>query len=64
MSAHAKPAPIEARFWTPGAFVMVAFMLTGFLFVIARYIGGLAAVTNLDDAHPWGLWIGIDVPPA
>ena len=61
MSAHAKPAPIKARFWTPGVFVMVAFMLTGFLFVIARYIGGLAAVTNLDDTHPWGLWIGIDV---
>jgi Ni/Fe-hydrogenase subunit HybB-like protein len=61
MSAHAKPAPIEARFWTPGVFVMVAFMLIGFLFVIARYIGGLAAVTNLDNTHPWGLWIGIDV---
>ncbi len=61
MSAHAKPAPVEARFWTPGVLVMVAFMLTGFLFVIARYIGGLAAVTNLDNAHPWGLWIGIDV---
>jgi len=61
MSAHAKPAPVEARFWTPGVLVMVAFMLTAFLFVIARYIGGLAAVTNLDNAHPWGLWIGIDV---
>jgi len=61
MSPHAKPAPIEARFWTPGALVMVAFMATGFVFIIARYIGGLAAVTNLDNAHPWGLWIGIDV---
>ncbi|NQU12489.1 MAG: Ni/Fe-hydrogenase cytochrome b subunit [Desulfobacteraceae bacterium] len=61
MSAHAKPAPVAARFWTPGVLVMVGFMLTAFLFVIARYIGGLAAVTNLDNAHPWGLWIGIDV---
>ncbi|MDF1592040.1 MAG: Ni/Fe-hydrogenase cytochrome b subunit [Desulfobacterales bacterium] len=61
MSAHTKPAPIEEKFWTPGVFVMVAFMLTGVLFLIARYIGGLAAVTNLDDTHPWGLWIGIDV---
>ncbi len=61
MSAHAKPAPVEARFWTPGVMVMVAFMLTGFVFVIVRYTGGLAAVTNLDNAHPWGLWIGIDV---
>ncbi len=61
MSAHAKPVPVEARFWTPGVMVLVAFMLTGIPFVIARYMGGLAAVTNLDEAHPWGIWIGIDV---
>ncbi len=61
MSAHAKPAPVEARFWTPGVMAMVAFMVTGLLFVAARYVGGLAAVTNLDNEHPWGLWIGIDV---
>jgi len=61
MSSHAKPEPVEAKFWTPGVLVLVAFMVTGFLFVIARYVGGLAAVTNLDTAHPWGLWIGIDV---
>ncbi len=61
MNAHAKPAPVDARFWTPGVMVMVAFMVVGFLFIIARYIGGLAAVTNLDNTHPWGLWIGIDV---
>ncbi|NIO07760.1 MAG: Ni/Fe-hydrogenase cytochrome b subunit, partial [Deltaproteobacteria bacterium] len=30
-------------------------------FVMARYMGGLAAVTNLDNAYPWGIWIGIDV---
>ncbi len=61
MSAHVKPVPVEARFWTPGVMVLVAFMLTGIPFVIARYVGGLAAVTNLDEAHPWGIWIGIDV---
>lgn len=61
MSAHSKHTPVEARFWTPGVMVLVAFMLTGFPFVIARYLGGLAAVTNLDEAHPWGIWIGIDV---
>ncbi len=61
MSAHAKPAPVETKFWTPGVLVMVFFMATGFLFVIARYTGGLAVVTNLDNANPWGLWIGLDV---
>ena len=61
MSVHPKPAPVEAKFWTPGVMVMVALMVTGFVFVIFRYRGGLAAVTNLDTAYPWGLWIGIDV---
>lgn len=58
---HPEPAPLETKFWTPGVYVLVALMITGFLFVVARYIGGLAAVTNLDNAHPWGIWIGIDV---
>ena len=61
MSPYAKPAPIAVKFWTPGTLALAAFMATGFLFVIARYIGGLGAVTHLDNAHPWGLWIGIDV---
>ncbi len=56
-----KPAPVATRFWTPGVMVMVAFILAGIPFVIARYMGGLAAVTNLDNQHPWGMWIGIDV---
>jgi len=61
MSADPKPEPVEAKFWTPGVMVLVAFMVVGFPFIVARYIGGLAAVTNLDNAHPWGLWIGVDV---
>ncbi len=61
MSPHAKPAPIAVKLWTPGTLVLVSIMVTGLLFIIARYKGGLEAVTNLDNAHPWGLWIGIDV---
>jgi Ni/Fe-hydrogenase subunit HybB-like protein len=61
MTTRAKPAQVKARFWTPGVMVLVAFMVGGIPFIIARYLGGLAAVTNLDNAHPWGLWIGIDV---
>ena len=26
-----------------------------------RFIFGLAAATNLDQQHPWGLWIAMDV---
>ncbi|MHC1742827.1 MAG: NrfD/PsrC family molybdoenzyme membrane anchor subunit [Syntrophobacteraceae bacterium] len=61
MKAHAHPAALRAPFWTPGVLVMVAFITTAFFFIIARYTGGLRAVTHLSDAYPWGLWIGIDV---
>jgi Ni/Fe-hydrogenase subunit HybB-like protein len=61
MNEHAKPAPVPAPFWTPGVVFLTVLMATAGLFVIARYTGGLAAITNLKESHPWGLWIGIDV---
>ncbi|MFH1033277.1 MAG: Ni/Fe-hydrogenase cytochrome b subunit [Pseudomonadota bacterium] len=63
MSPHALPAPMQgrARFWSPGALVLAAMTLLGLCFVAARYLGGLGAVTNLSQSHPWGLWIGVDV---
>jgi Ni/Fe-hydrogenase subunit HybB-like protein len=61
MNEHAKPAPVPAPFWTPGVLFLVALMATAGFFVIGRYTGGLAAITNLKASHPWGLWIGIDV---
>lgn len=61
MIHHAEPRPTASRFWTPGVMVMVCFMLAGGAALLARFIGGLGYVTNLSDAYPWGLWIGIDV---
>jgi Ni/Fe-hydrogenase subunit HybB-like protein len=55
------PAPVQRAFWTPGVFVMLVFMGAGFLALLLRYTGGLGAATNLDNAYPWGIWIGIDV---
>lgn len=28
---------------------------------VVRYFWGLGAATNLNDAYPWGIWIGFDV---
>jgi Ni/Fe-hydrogenase subunit HybB-like protein len=61
MKEHARPSPVSAPFWTPGVLFLVALMATAGFFVIARYTGGLAAITNLRQTHPWGLWIGVDV---
>lgn len=62
MSAQ-KPAPLQGRekFFTPGVLVMLALVANGLAFIAARYTGGLGAVTNLSQSHPWGLWIGVDV---
>jgi len=47
--------------WTPGVLVMLVFMVIGAVFIVARFTGGIAAVSNLSTARPWGLWVGIDV---
>lgn len=48
-------------FFTPfnvitGMIVIVGLILTGI-----RFTRGLAAVTNLSDYNPWGIWIGFDL---
>ena len=62
MSGHELPVPVNRRFWTPGVFLLLllALIMAGVAFY--RFvIGGLAGATNLDQQHPWGIWIAIDV---
>jgi Ni/Fe-hydrogenase subunit HybB-like protein len=40
---------------------MMVFMFAGALAIIARFTGGIGYVTNLTNARPWGIWVGIDV---
>jgi Ni/Fe-hydrogenase subunit HybB-like protein len=57
-----RPTPLATqRYLTPGVWVLILLMLNGFAFLAGRFLFGLGAVTNLDDQHPWGIWIGIDV---
>jgi Ni/Fe-hydrogenase subunit HybB-like protein len=58
-SVHAEP--VRNGFWTPGASVLLALALMAGLIAIYRFFYGLSAVTNLDQEHPWGIWIAIDV---
>ena len=59
MMAH--PTPIRAPFWTPGVIVLAIMAGIGAVTILARFIGGIAYVSNLSTARPWGIWIGIDV---
>ncbi len=60
MSTH-MPAPTGTKFWTAGVRIMVVMMDIGAIFAIVRLLAGLGYVTNLDNQHPWGIWIAIDV---
>ena len=46
---------------TPFTIVSGFILIVGVILTVLRFTGGLAAVTNLSDNNPWGLWIGFDV---
>ncbi len=48
-------------FFSTGTYIMMLLMGIGFSFGLARFLTGLGGVTNLDNSHPWGIWIAIDV---
>ncbi|MEW6702443.1 MAG: NrfD/PsrC family molybdoenzyme membrane anchor subunit [Bacteroidota bacterium] len=56
-----KPKPMSKKFFTPVVIALIVLVVNGIIFLLARFIFGIGAVTNLDDQHPWGIWIGLDV---
>jgi len=61
MKAHEVAAPVEEKFLSPGVMVMLALMVIGGAFTVARFLFGIGTVSNLNNQYPWGIWIGIDV---
>lgn len=61
MTGCEQPRPVARKLLTPGVGVLLALIAVGFAFAVYRFLYGLAAITNLDQQHPWGLWIAIDV---
>ncbi|KPJ79130.1 MAG: hypothetical protein AMJ54_00255 [Deltaproteobacteria bacterium SG8_13] len=47
--------------FTPFNIVAGIILAVGGVLTILRFTGGLAAVTNLSDYNPWGIWIGFDL---
>ena len=58
---HEDAAPVRRSLLTPGVLALLCTVLTGVGFGLYRFIVGLGASTNLDQQHPWGLWIAMDV---
>jgi Ni/Fe-hydrogenase subunit HybB-like protein len=47
--------------FTPFTIVSGVILIVGLILTVLRFTGGLAAVTNLSDYNPWGIWIGFDL---
>lgn len=58
---HEPAAPVDRKLLTPGVWALIAMVITGVAFGLYRFFVGLEATTNLDQQHPWGLWIAMDV---
>ena len=53
--------PIARKYFTPGVVILCIMALAGLVSLAVRFIFGLGSITHLDNQHPWGIWIGIDV---
>ena len=47
--------------WSPFSVISGLILLLGMVLTVLRFTRGLAAVTNLSDYNPWGIWIGFDL---
>jgi len=46
---------------TPFNVISAIILVVGIPLLVIRFVYGLAATTNLNQAFPWGLWIGFDM---
>ena len=47
--------PIRLTWWDK---LLVAIAAVGVVFAVARYVGGIGAIANINNAYPWGWWVG------
>ena len=62
MSGHSVVhTPVGGRIMTGTMKILLAIMALAGIVVAIRFFQGIAAVSNLSDGYPWGVWIAIDV---
>ena len=61
MTATDPPSPVTRTLRTPGVLLLCVLGAIGLVAIVYRFVYGLEAATNLNDQHPWGLWIAVDV---
>jgi Ni/Fe-hydrogenase subunit HybB-like protein len=40
---------------------LLAIMVVGFVLAVVRYAGGIGSVANINNAYPWGWWVGYGI---
>ncbi len=58
---HPAPAPLGGPLWTPTTKILAALVAIAGVILLARFIFGLGAVTNINDGYTWGIWVVYDV---
>jgi len=51
----------KGKLLTPFNVITAPIIVLGLVLIVIRFTYGLASVTNLSQAYPWGIWIGFDV---
>jgi Ni/Fe-hydrogenase subunit HybB-like protein len=49
------------RFLTWWDLMLLAVMAIGVVLAVVRYAGGIASVANINNAYPWGWWVGYGI---
>jgi Ni/Fe-hydrogenase subunit HybB-like protein len=62
MSAgHVVHEPVGGAYLTRATRILLALVALGAIAMVWRFAFGLAAVSNLNNGYPWGIWIALDV---
>jgi len=62
MSGHTEVhSPVGGRLMTRPFAILLLIAGIGGLVTLWRFLNGIAAVSNLNNGYPWGVWISIDV---
>jgi Ni/Fe-hydrogenase subunit HybB-like protein len=55
------PATERPRWWWPVALVLWALVIATVVTTIVRFATGIATIANVNQAYPWGWWVGFDM---
>jgi Ni/Fe-hydrogenase subunit HybB-like protein len=55
------PAAELPRWWRPVSWVLWAIVLAAVVTTIVRFATGIATIANVNQAYPWGWWVGFDM---